>query len=273
MLAASPLAAQEPAPAPMPRPALPAAPREDVAGRLQLRYQLGVMERVFEQAVQHGAQMMERTIQAMAPDLFLFSGPARARGFKLDGYGFFFDVEVPAFRRSVAWSFRTLNQGDASIDTALQALRRHVQSMPTGAGRNSLEQALKRIELQVGAPPMAAMAGSTSAATAASTAPAPEPTGGDVSAMTVNQDPNDTYTDEVKRALIDAMLDHSASIPVGPDEWLTIAARGDDAWLAPNDFYEAQTLVLRIKGSDLTAFRAERLTREEARIRVEVHQF
>jgi hypothetical protein len=263
LLAAVPAGAQAPAPAP--------APAEDATGRLQLRYQLGVMERVLEQAVQHGAQMMGRTIQSMAPDLLLFSGPARARGFKLDGYGYFFDVEVPAFRRSVAWSFRTLNQGDGSIDTALQALRRHVQSMPTGTGRSSLEQALKRIELQVGAPPTAAMSGTNAAS--AGPAESAEPAGGDAPATSANQDPNETYTDEVKRALIDAMLDHSASMPMATDEWLTIAARGDEAWLAPGDLYEAQTLVLRIRGNDLAAFRADRLSRDEARIRVEVHQF
>jgi hypothetical protein len=260
LLTAAPSAGQAPVP-----------PNGDAGARLQLRYQLSVMEKVLEQAVQHGAQMMGRTIQTMAPDLLLFSGPARARGFKLDGYGFFFDVEVPAFRRSVAWSFRTLNQAQAGIDTALEALRRHVQSMPTGSGRNNLEQALKRIELQVGAPPTAAMAGSNAS-------PGPTPNDqmrpvAELPAAPANDDPNDAYTNEVKGALIDAMLDHSGSFPVGVDEWLTVAARGDEAWLTPGDMYEAQTLVLRIRGADLAAFRADRLTRDEARLRVEVRQF
>ncbi len=38
-------------------------------------------------------------------------------------------------------------------------------------------------------------------------------------------DPDRQYTDAVKSALIDAMLDHSLSMDLGPDEWLTVAAR------------------------------------------------
>jgi hypothetical protein len=225
------------------------------------------MERVLEQAVQHGAQMMGRTIQAMAPDLLLFSGPSRARGFKLEGYGFFFDVEVPALRRSVAWSVQMLNRSDRGVGNALDALRQHVQSMPSGPGRNTLEQALKRIELQVGPPPD--MINGPEVAPSSRPAAAP-PT---VEGAAALQDPHEAYTNEVKRALVDAMLDHSGPIAVGGDEWITVAARGDESGLSPADVYEAQILVLRIRGADLSAFRADRLTRDEARLRVEVRQF
>jgi hypothetical protein len=60
---------------------------------------------------------------------------------------------------------------------------------------------------------------------------------------------------------------------IGPEEWLTVAARDNEERLAPGDLYEVLTIVLRIKGADLAAFRAERLTREEARNRVEVREF
>ena len=87
--------------------------------------------------------------------------------------------------------------------------------------------------------------------------------------------PSEVYEKEVITALIDAMLDYSAPIGVGPDEWLTVAARDNEHRdrLMPGDSYDLMTIVLRVKGSDLAAFRAERLTREEARKKVEVREF
>jgi hypothetical protein len=83
------------------------------------------------------------------------------------------------------------------------------------------------------------------------------------------------YEDEVIGSLVDAMLDYSAPIGVGADEWLTVAARDNEHRdrLMPGDAYDLMTIVLRIKGSDLAAFRADRLTRDEARKRVEVREF
>jgi hypothetical protein len=72
------------------------------------------------------------------------------------------------------------------------------------------------------------------------------------------------------------MLDYSGPIGVGPDEWLTVAARDNEHRdrLMPGDAsYDLMTIVLRVKGSDLASFRADRLTRDEARKRVEVREF
>jgi hypothetical protein len=68
------------------------------------------------------------------------------------------------------------------------------------------------------------------------------------------------------------MLDYSGPLGIGPDEWLTIAARDAEGPLNPGEPYDAVTIVLRIKGNDLAAFRADRITREEARKRVLVHE-
>ena len=95
---------------------------------LRMRYEVRVMERVLEQAVQHGAQVVGQQLQSLIP-MMLFTTPARARGFRLDGYGVFFDVEIPPIRRSMAWSFQTLDQLDLGVNSALQALRQHVQSL------------------------------------------------------------------------------------------------------------------------------------------------
>lgn len=86
-------------------------------------------------------------------------------------------------------------------------------------------------------------------------------------------DPGQKYRDAVKRCLVDAMLDNSKSIDLQPEEWLTIAARGSEAGLVPGEIYQLTTLVLRVRGSDLADFLAGRLTKDEARQKVEVRQF
>ena len=58
----------------------------------------------------------------------------------------------------------------------------------------------------------------------------------------------------MKSALIDAMLDHSLSMDLGPEEWLTVAARQSDGPLSNNQIYDVSTIVLRVKGSDLAAY-------------------
>jgi hypothetical protein len=87
------------------------------------------------------------------------------------------------------------------------------------------------------------------------------------------EDPGQKYRDAVKRCLVDAMLDNSKSMDLGPDEWLTIAARSSEAGLIPGEIYQLTTLVLKVKGSDLADFLAGRVTKEQARLKVEVRQF
>jgi hypothetical protein len=73
---------------------------------------------------------------------------------------------------------------------------------------------------------------------------------------------------------MDALLDHSSSLPVGPTEWLTIGVRRNDdrPQLAPADS-DAQTFMIRLRGSDLAAFLARQISREEALKRIEVRVF
>ncbi|PYR24420.1 MAG: hypothetical protein DMF92_22715, partial [Acidobacteria bacterium] len=63
-------------------------------------------------------------------------------------------------------------------------------------------------------------------------------------------------------------------LAIGPEERLTIAARRneDRARLAPADS-DAQTIVIRAVGADLAAFRAGRISREDAIKRIEVRVF
>jgi hypothetical protein len=238
---------------PSPQPPAPVRARPAPAGAEQARarFQLSLMEGVLEKAVEQAAREVARQMQPVSPDLFMWGSMARARGFRLHGYGVFFDVEVPTLRRSVAWSFQIIGPPDA----ALQELRDHVRTISDPKTKEQLDQALRRLELQLPASEQGGQPG------VAKTATPPV-------------DPNEVYTGEVTSRLLDAMLDFSG-LQVAKDEWLTVAARDSEGptRLTPDEPYEIVTVFLQIKGSDLLAFREGRLTREEARKRVDVKEF
>jgi hypothetical protein len=88
--------------------------------------------------------------------------------------------------------------------------------------------------------------------------------------------PREVYQSEITDALIGAILDFPGAVVVGAGEWLTVAAREsvvDRRFVpgAPDD--TAITVILRVKGSDLSALRSRTLTRDEARRRVEIKQY
>src|SRR5262245_44256832 len=86
------------------------------------RYQIGQMERVLEGAVEHGATVMRDRLRLVLPTDMLLTESAQARGFRLDGYGVFFDVEVPSLEGPLPWSFQSLDQNNLGIQSALQTL-------------------------------------------------------------------------------------------------------------------------------------------------------
>ena len=73
---------------------------------LRSRQRIFMMEGVLERAVQLGVDNLRRRVRSVMPDdALLQGGVAQARGFPLDGYGVFFDIEVPTLRRSLAWEY------------------------------------------------------------------------------------------------------------------------------------------------------------------------
>lgn len=244
-------------------------------------YQIFVMEAVLQRAVDHGAELLSRRIHNVAPNMIVLAGMSRARGFRLPGYGVFFDVEVPALRRSIAWSFQMLDRPDPTLTDALAQLREHVQSVGDSAMRQSLEEALKEIEAQVGPVPGTAAGGAgaspvtaatTSAATAASAAPA-APSAADAERTALLQDPEGAYRKAVQEALVNAMLDYGGPLSLDPGQWLVVAARDDeDGTLMPGEPPESHALTLRIRGRDLQAFHEGQISRAEAIKRIEVDQ-
>jgi hypothetical protein len=230
------------------------------------------MERVLEGAVEHGAAVMRDRLRTVFPADVLLTENARVRGFRLEGFGMLFDVEVPSMQGSSLWSFRVLDQNDLGLQSALNALRSHVDA----AGDTNLQQALKRVELQVEplAVAQAASPPGTVASARAATGSAANATDSAQGADQVLSDPTGAYRAEIREALMDAMLEHSRGLGIGPNEWLVIAARGiyDRPPLAPADS-EAQTTIIRVRGSDLTAFLGGLMTHDEARKRMEVKVF
>src|SRR5438128_758586 len=101
-----------------------------VRAAAEQRYQIGQMERVLEGAVEHGVTVTRDRIQALAqvPAEMLVSDNAHARGFRLDGYGVFFDVVVPSFEATLTWTLRTLDQNDLGLDSALRTLQTHIKT-------------------------------------------------------------------------------------------------------------------------------------------------
>lgn len=232
------------------------------------RFQIAVMEGVLEKAVQQGARILNQRFQTISPTIMLLGvgGRPRVRGFRLDGYGVFFDVDVPAVPQSMAWSMKLLGQSGASLGGDLQVLRRHINGVSDTSTKRELEEILRRVEQQVG--PISVQVPNTPAGAVSvqlsTSSPAPP---------LLLEDPAQAYTNEVKEALIDAMLDYSISLGLGPDEYLTIAARdNEEIPLAANDLSEAMTITLRIKGSDLAAYHSRRITKEDAKQRVEVRE-
>jgi hypothetical protein len=249
-----------------------AADQASQADLKRRRDQVQMFEGVLTEAVRLGAQKLSRRMQAADPTLLMTTGTARARGFILEGYGVFFDVDIPMLVPSVTWAFKTLNNDLQQVGDALESLRDYVKSVRDPASRANLELALRRVELQVGpvqpsreatppqqAPPPGGVA-------AADTAEA------EAGAPAALDDPNAAYTEYVKAELIDAMLNFSGQLDLAPDEWMTIAARDSQGPL-PGEIYDPATIVIRIKGSDIAAYHADKTKKEEIRKRVEVRVF
>jgi hypothetical protein len=250
------------------------------ADQVRARQKISLMESVLESAVANGADSLMRAVRAvMPPDALMLTGAPSARGFRLEGYGLFFDVEVPAFRPTMAWTLRQLVDANGlGAVAAVNQLKAYIATVQDPRQRATLDRALRRLELQVGpVGPIQQDAGvrpGGGATVNAQSVALPTPAAPQVDPAVI-EDPNAAYTREVSAAIVDAMIENSGSLPVGDTEWLTVAARDNirPDRLVPGDTSNTSSIVFRIKGSDLAAFRAGRVTLEEARKHVEIKQF
>ena len=277
----------EPSPAaqtapPPPQPA-PKPEERERASRQNIRS----MEVLLTEALQTGAKSLARQLKGISPESAFVTGTGRARGFILDGHGIFFDVDVPEMRQSVIWSAQMRE---------FEAQRRNLQQFltttaPDDPRRKIAEANLRYIERLMGGSPseivitnpttntQMARPGQVQATDVSPVSDSSLPPGARAlaSPSPVQQvqplsDPNELYTNSVKSALIDVMLEFSGPLRIRDDEWLTVAA-SDSETPPAGALQETSRILISIKGSDLSAFRAGKLSREEVLKRVAVREF
>ena len=81
-------------------------------------------------------------------------------------------------------------------------------------------------------------------------------------------DPDKEYTDFARSALIDALLDNSAAVPIKDGQRLEIAASGLEIGRGPLYPDNSKKLMLVISAVDLLEFRQGKITRDEAKARI-----
>jgi hypothetical protein len=237
--------------------------------RVKERQRISMMEGVLERAVSNGADNMVRQMKAVMGDAPMLTGLPEVRGFRLDGYGVFFDVEVPALRLPVTWPLRYMFRDSRETVGIINELK----AMMTDAEprqKERLAQVVRQLEMQAQVPSALRNSGRIGAAGAATV----QQVGGQPDLAAAYDEPEEHYTREIKAALVDAMLENSFSIALGPDEWLTVAARDNVPRdpLIPTDIADTKSVIFRVRGSDLAAFRAGRLTLDDARKKVETRE-
>lgn len=249
-------------------PAVAQAPRRTEAEQIRARQRISTMEGVLERAVLNGADNLLRQVSSVMPDAAMLSGVPQVRGFRLEGYGLFFDVEVPALRLSIAWMVQSVQSGARVTSAALNELKMLQAQITDSDRREQLARIIQRLELSLGpaGPPM----GPRSTARGLSAA-AVQPQGTPPVPRAV-ENPNEVWTEEVKTALMEAMLESSGPLAIADDEWLAVAAKDNVPRdpLVPGDTVDLSTITFRVKGSDLAAFHSKRLTLDEVRKRVEI---
>jgi hypothetical protein len=240
---------------------------QNEADQIKARQRIAMMEGVLERAVSIGADNMLRQMKAVTPDSPMLTGVPEARGFRLDGYGVFFDVEVPALRLPVTWPLRYMLRENREMLRAVDELRAMMVDTDPRQ-RDKLAQVVRQLEQQAQGPAQLRGPG----ALGSNAAVQAQATRVDTSTL---DDPNEQYTREVKASLVDAMLENSLPIALGTEEWLTVAARDNVPRdpLIPSDTADFSTVIFRVKGSDLAAFRAGRITLEEVRRKVETREY
>ena len=217
--------------------ALAQVPVQPGPEQMRRHEQINLFEGTLERAVTNAAVHVAKDVQAHTSNANFFSGDARAKGFILDGYGVFVYVEIPAL--------------DLTMSIMIDQLdKQQQQRAELGPVSNNPDGKVEpKVEPKVSMPATAR------------------------EALQAVMDTGQKYRNEVKLALTDAMLDFTKNLELKPDEWLSVAARGSDGALSPGQIYQLTTVVLRVKGSDLADYLAGRLTKEEARQKVEVRQF
>jgi hypothetical protein len=290
VLAAAGAHAQETLPqAPPAAPSTPAAPAAATAPRpgaqtqggvpnLQRIYHIRQLEAMLTNAVKAGANSLAGQLKVSEPTSLFVTGNARTRGFELEGYGVFFDVDVPTMMQSVAWSTQMLQQQQyldflqrSLADPGLDDTRRRMASIEM----QRVQRAMANGQIaQIPVMPPGAPAVTQSAAQGIAVAQTTDAPAALVPAATMPdpRTPDELYTDAIKGALIDAMLSYGNALQLGDDEWLTIAARATNQRPAGQGIDDSSSILIRVKGSDLSAFLKGKMSREDVLKKIEIKE-
>lgn len=259
------------APAPQAAPGAAQLSRERVAKIYLIRQ----LEGILTSAVKTGATALANQLKVAEPTSLFVTGNARARGFELDGYGVVFDVDVPTMMQSVMWSTQTLQRQEQ-----INQLQEAINDPRTSDGMRALaSNELRRLNrVMVQAPPLPPVLagaqpvaqGMVTAQTSDNTALADTRTAS-ATPPADSRSPDEMYTDVIRNALVDAMLSFGPALRLGDDEWLTVAARAT-AQAIPNQLDDSSSIVIRVKGADLSAYLLKKLTREEVIKKIEIKE-
>ena len=225
-----------------------------------MRLQIAAMEGVLSNAV---TQLHVGALESVMPGVFTFEGGSRARGFRLEGYGVFFDVDLPPLPRTVAWSVQMLG-APVELEAEIAQLQRQVEAVSDPRLRQQFEQTIRNIQGKV--TPANVTTGADGRVMVAQRQG--RPTG----VQTQIEDPFKSYAGNLSNSLAEVLVTYGGTIELGADDWLTVAAREMQPRLMPGGPVET-AITLRIKGADLAALKAGRMTHDEARKRVEIREF
>ena len=186
-----------------------------------------------------GQRMTERAYQ-IAPVQIVQTRAATVTGVPLEGFGYHFTVQIPAV---------------------------------SGSGLMMLEMALKN-QQQLSPGPIWAPSRNVSQTAGAervgANVVAPDP----VSRPPVTEASlNKMYTDFVKDALVDTIVDTAGVLILADADRLVVTARGDDVLTNQLERLNTRQLMLTIKGVDLNLLRSGKITRDQVRDRIEVKAF
>jgi hypothetical protein len=245
-----------------------------------------MLEGIFVNAVNQGASDLTQQMQMIDPGTVIpgsvMVSPAHARGIALDGYGVLFDVDLPLMNMSVMWSRRQL--AVLNLREQISEARRVLAHAASPADQQritaQIDMLTNTLYVLTGPPPgnTSSIASGVVAVSQGGAQPAP----GSVMAATtdaaaapidITRTPDEMYSDAIKKALMDTMVNHSSALMLGDDEWLIVAARDNNGPSIPGAIDDRSGVVLRIKGSDLAAFRTNKMTRDEVLKKVEIREW
>ncbi len=240
---------------------VPRGPQAD-----QMRMQIAAMEGVLERAVGQGILATRSQIPDFVSVPFpMLSGSSRARGFRIEGYGVFFDVEVPRLPQSMLWSMQVIaRSNDAAIMKDLGEMRALAAKVSDEKTRAEMQQQINKVELRIsGLPPGTGTAGGMQRVSGGVSQPVPV------------KSPDEIYTEEVKNALVRAILDQAGEFQLAPDEWLTVAALDSEGASRMPALGESNlaTMYFSVQGKTLAAIRSGQINRDEARKSIRITYF